>query len=86
MAQEEPCAGLDGVRRFTTLLLPCRTATVILVFTAMPPKQRNEVVRSPTHAAERFNAVMHTVNAAGPRSQARWDAYQRALRALNAGL
>ena len=31
-----------------------------------------------------FNALTHTINAAGLHLQERWAAYQRALRALNA--
>ena len=31
-----------------------------------------------------FNAVALTVNAAGCKSQGRWEAYQRALRVFNA--
>lgn len=35
---------------------------------------------------QQFDEVSRTVNAHDPNLQARWDAYQRALRALNAGL
>ena len=35
---------------------------------------------------QQFDRVSRTVNAHDPNLQARWDAYQRVLRALNAGL